>query len=112
LINQLAHWEQIDEMLHTSKIDLVWFYFTVDGKWGNWSEWSSCSVTCGDGTQQRNRTCVPPQHGGLECQGPAEQIKSCNERPCPSKSIYINFVLCDIGMTSNNIVMCLWLLHC
>lgn len=55
----------------------------IDGVWGNWSEWSSCTVTCGPGTQERTRECTPPRHGGKDCQGPSRESRECNERPCP-----------------------------
>ncbi|KAL4230559.1 Thrombospondin type 1 repeat-containing protein [Mactra antiquata] len=56
---------------------------------GSWSEWSlptPCSVSCGVGVQSRDRTCSnpPPQFGGMECVGPAQQIADCDTAThCP-----------------------------
>lgn len=68
-------------------------FFVVDGRWTEWKAWSRCSVTCGGGTQTRSRTCTnpPPQHGGEDCTGENEEMRSCNEFPCPSK--YPSFLL-------------------
>ena len=54
----------------------------VDGKWSNWSAWSSCDKSCDGGKQKRTRTCTPPQHGGKVCEGPAEETRDCNMQPC------------------------------
>ena len=56
----------------------------VDGSWGSWTEWTSCSVTCGGGTQRRSRQCddPPPRRGGTECPGSDEEIQSCNTENC------------------------------
>jgi len=45
---------------------------------GSWSGWSSCSPSCGDGTQ--TRTCQGRFCGGSGCSGPSSQ--SCNNGPC------------------------------
>jgi len=55
----------------------------VDGVWGNWTLWSSCSATCGGGTMVRTRTCEGPFHGGLPCNGAAREQSFCNDDPCP-----------------------------
>ena len=57
----------------------------VDGSWGSWTDWSSCSVTCGGGYQFRTRRCddPPPLNGGAECPGSDEEIQSCNTVNCP-----------------------------
>jgi hypothetical protein len=46
------------------------------GFWGPWSEYSSCSVTCGEGLQVRYRQCF----GGPQCKGDFEQIQSCSQK--------------------------------
>ena len=55
-----------------------------DGIWGDWAAWSTCSATCGGGTQNRNRTCSnpPPSNGGLTCPGPSTNSTTCNTQTC------------------------------
>ena len=57
----------------------------VHGGWLGWSNWSSCSMTCGNGTAYRDRSCTNPAplHGGRNCTGPSYQIKECFLRHCP-----------------------------
>lgn len=57
----------------------------IDGDWTTWSEWSSCSLSCGGGHTQRNRSCTSPepQHGGNDCTGNLTEIITCNNHPCP-----------------------------
>ncbi|KAL8625611.1 hypothetical protein ACOMHN_043886 [Nucella lapillus] len=63
----------------------------VDGVWEDWAEWSSCSVSCGGGTQKRTRNCTGPLHGGANCTGPADDQRSCNDHYCPDSV----FILCQ-----------------
>ncbi|XP_059175231.1 sushi, von Willebrand factor type A, EGF and pentraxin domain-containing protein 1-like [Physella acuta] len=41
----------------------------VNGKFGDWSEWSQCSASCGGGSSIRRRLCdnPPPSKGGAQC---------------------------------------------
>ncbi|XP_072176576.1 hemicentin-1-like [Diadema setosum] len=55
----------------------------VDGVWGAFSMWSTCSVSCGGGQQTRTRTCVGPLYGGMPCEGSAQQTRRCNSELCP-----------------------------
>ena len=59
--------------------------FVVDGVWEQWSEWAECSVSCGGGSQDRNRDCTGPFYGGLECPGNDSETRDCNTHHCPSK---------------------------
>lgn len=56
----------------------------VDGNWGEWTGWSTCSASCGEGLRTRSRLCdrPPPKHGGRECEGPSTEKESCNTIPC------------------------------
>ncbi|KAL9968789.1 hypothetical protein ACROYT_G020914 [Oculina patagonica] len=59
----------------------------VDGGYSEWGDWTDCPVTCGGGTQTRQRSCTnpPPSGGGNNCLilGPPVQTQRCNENPCP-----------------------------
>ena len=57
--------------------------FTVDCQWSVWSEWASCSVNCGGGTEERNKTIAQPaQNGGTECAGNDTETQACNVDAC------------------------------
>ncbi|CAC5418366.1 Adhesion G protein-coupled receptor B2,Coadhesin,Thrombospondin-1,Adhesion G protein-coupled receptor B1,Mucin-like protein,Hemicentin-1,Adhesion G protein-coupled receptor B3,Thrombospondin-2 [Mytilus coruscus] len=57
----------------------------IDGQWSNWSDFTSCSETCGGGDHSRNRSCTEPEpkYGGQHCPGEENQTKNCNTHPCP-----------------------------
>ncbi|KAL5016463.1 hypothetical protein ScPMuIL_006052 [Solemya velum] len=55
----------------------------VDGVWDTWTQWDDCTVTCGGGTQMRNRTCIGPFHNGADCPDKGLDVRMCNEDPCP-----------------------------
>lgn len=67
----------------------------VDAGWGSWSSWSrysSCSVTCGAGSERykRKRYCNNPvaKNGGISCSGQrySYEYRNCYRSKCPSKS--------------------------
>ena len=64
---------------------LLYFSPLVSGNWSAWSNWSSCSVTCGGGLQFRTRNCTnpPPNYPGGNCTGNSADTQSCNTSPCP-----------------------------
>ncbi|XP_053322587.1 SCO-spondin-like [Spea bombifrons] len=57
----------------------------LDGGWGPWSPWTSCSQTCGKGIQTRSRKCdsPTPQNGGRDCQAEGQQQRDCQDVECP-----------------------------
>ena len=63
--------------------------FAVNGNWSEWGEYSLCSVSCGGGVQARYRECDNPlpAYGGKDCVGESEEIRPCNQFPCPGKHI-------------------------
>ncbi|XP_056004192.1 A disintegrin and metalloproteinase with thrombospondin motifs adt-1-like [Ostrea edulis] len=60
----------------------------VDGNWGIWGPWASCSKSCGGGKQHRERKCddPTPAHGGTNCTGDTMQLDDCNDILCPLPS--------------------------
>ncbi|XP_067012191.2 uncharacterized protein [Anabrus simplex] len=54
--------------------DLVW---TGVG-WEQWSDWSACSASCGEGTQERHRLCRQAEG----CQGYNKEKRRCNMYSC------------------------------
>uniref|UniRef100_A0A8C9SBI3 Thrombospondin 2 n=1 Tax=Scleropages formosus TaxID=113540 RepID=A0A8C9SBI3_SCLFO len=47
--------------------------------WSPWSEWTTCTVTCGTGTQQRGRSC---DDSSSSCPGPSIQTRRCSMGKC------------------------------
>jgi len=58
---------------------------------GFWSDFGSCSKTCGGGTQER--TCTAPTNGGAECEGSATQ--QCNKQKCAVDGFWSDFGPCS-----------------
>ena len=48
--------------------------------WSPWSEWTSCSLTCGGGSKSRQRDCVldPVRSNDYGCQGEDFETTDCN----------------------------------
>ncbi|XP_034265503.1 hemicentin-1 isoform X1 [Pantherophis guttatus] len=57
----------------------------VDGNWGPWQPWSTCSASCGAGEKIRSRLCSNPpvSNNGRPCPGDRAQISRCNIQACP-----------------------------
>lgn len=63
----------------------------VDGNWSDWSKWTDCSFTCGNGTQMRNRECnnPEPEYGGLNCSGSDVENEVCYTGvECPVEGVW------------------------
>ena len=58
----------------------------VDCVMGSWGGWSTCSKSCGGGTQGRNRGVITPAKNGGKCPAKVEH-RSCNTKPCPPKHV-------------------------
>ncbi|KAL4218698.1 hypothetical protein ACF0H5_021286 [Mactra antiquata] len=55
-------------------------YKYVDGGWTDWIESEGCSVTCGNGTKIKSRTCENPEplYIGMDCEGDSFQVVECD----------------------------------
>jgi hypothetical protein len=67
-----------------------------------WTEWSTCSKTCGGGTQRRTRTITTPASGGGTACGETEQTRDCNTQACVSPT---SFNGCTPGFWKNHVAL-------
>ncbi|XP_056407686.1 SCO-spondin-like [Hyla sarda] len=51
-------------------------------EYGPWSDWSSCSATCGGGQRWRHRTCTE-RDPGVTCGNESQEVEECNSAACP-----------------------------
>ncbi|KAI3383677.1 hypothetical protein SNEBB_009261 [Seison nebaliae] len=55
---------------------------SIDGEWSSWEEWSSCSVSCGEGTKKRSRKCENKINEGNDCPGDDIEVLPCSAKRC------------------------------
>jgi len=62
-----------------------------------WSDWTSCSVSCGGGSQRRVRECRLPKTGSGKnpCLDNLEEEKTCNEMKCPVWTEWTDWTECS-----------------
>uniref|UniRef100_A0A7S1LSJ6 Spondin-like TSP1 domain-containing protein n=1 Tax=Alexandrium catenella TaxID=2925 RepID=A0A7S1LSJ6_ALECA len=52
-------------------------------QFSRWSEWGTCSMSCGGGLQTRERAVQDPaENGGAMCEGKLQELQMCNEFSC------------------------------
>lgn len=61
------------------------------GVWGEFSGWSACSSTCGEGYQQRQRDCLSADDrtkkiSSEKCIGVRVEIQQCTIDSCPGRA--------------------------
>ena len=59
----------------------------MNGNWGAFGNYGTCTKSCGGGTQTRYRACnrPAPAHGGKSCAGSSSSWKTCNTHACPGR---------------------------
>ncbi|KAM9369812.1 adhesion G protein-coupled receptor B2 [Phaethornis superciliosus] len=66
----------------------VYMAQTGDPAAEEWSQWSVCSLTCGQGSQVRTRSCVSSPYGTL-CSGLLRETRTCNNTAtCPVPGVW------------------------
>ena len=72
---------------------LLFLNFIVDGNFSQWSNWTSCSVSCSQGARTRERTCTNPSPvNGTNCTGNYTDWIVCKEGPCPGITKFFGIV--------------------
>uniref|UniRef100_A0A3B4XYZ2 SCO-spondin n=1 Tax=Seriola lalandi dorsalis TaxID=1841481 RepID=A0A3B4XYZ2_SERLL len=65
--------------------DQVCISTPCDGGWGQWSNWTECTKSCGGGIRSRRRECDSPSPvgEGNYCEGLGTEVVACNTDHCP-----------------------------
>ncbi|XP_078487350.1 uncharacterized protein LOC144745227 [Ciona intestinalis] len=65
--------------------------FFVD--WTQWGQWSTCTVSCGQGSQQRIRSCSSPKRAWM-CRGGNIEYQLCSTADCQVWSAWVSWSYC------------------
>ncbi|XP_075711685.1 cartilage intermediate layer protein 2 [Rhinoderma darwinii] len=57
----------------------------IRGKWSSWSNWTTCTKTCGGGKSVRRRIC---SSNAMPCSGRSFQIQKCGKSSCRKSSCH------------------------
>ena len=59
-------------------------FVSVHGAWGGWSDWGTCSSSCGVGLRRRDRNCDSPwpSKDGNYCNGDNINYEICSDADC------------------------------
>ena len=62
----------------------------LDGNWGSWLSWTTCTVTCGGGVRHRTRNCdnPPPGENGKGCGDNSTETGDCFTQNCPISKLH------------------------
>ena len=52
-------------------------------QWGEWSGWSLCSISCGEGGQRKRFRLLTREIGGKPCNGETSEVAACPVYSCP-----------------------------
>ena len=75
------------DQLQEEDLSLILSSTVADCLWSGFSEWSSCSSSCGSGFQRRERKILQPaRNEGLECAGQGKEERTCKLEACPGES--------------------------
>ena len=66
---------------HNNKNNLKTSAVSKDSEWRLLQDWSTCTVSCGGGTQTRQLICIKGTDG-KDCEGSSIQSRACNTQPC------------------------------
>lgn len=69
--------------------------------WAEWSEFTSCSVSCGIGQKTRTRQCSTENTN--DCYGTSEESQECLIVPCPDWTPWSGFSPCSVSCGGSGI---------
>ena len=74
---RVPRWLNHSSLLHSFM--LINYIAAVASKWQEWGQWSECSVSCGQGSKLRARTCSGALFGGNQnCPGHSTESGVCD----------------------------------
>ena len=75
---------------------MIFHIFLVDGGFNQWSEFTPCSKSCGNGVKSRYRLCNSPEPRGSaakNCTGAYSDVKHCRLATCEGEKTFIVFII-------------------
>ena len=69
---------------------LISLSYLVNCQWGGWSQYSTCSKSCGGGTQAKSRSKTVKEKYGGKCSNTYKETRACNTQNCPGNFLFQN----------------------